>query len=208
MNSLKNISNSKKSGFTFVELLFAIVVMGTMFGLALTVFIGMLRFYVFANTVRQNQENSRNILDTISRDVKFGKLLIPYQSSPSATQLCVYSPESNKTILYSLSNGNITKYTSNSVFATFAEAVTQRGSGSCSTTNSTSATLTLTNTKVLTFNVNFTDGANNKAFTDVASATIEFVNITGKDVNGNCITSDIYCNKLTLNTAINFRGGD
>lgn len=212
MNSLKNISNSKKSGFTFVELLFAIVVMGTMFGLALTVFIGMLRFYVFANSVRQNQENSRNILDTISRDIKFGKLLLPASSDNSiSNKLCVYSPETNRTVLYERDpvSRKLYKYTSSDPpFPTFQDAKNALPASACSKNASTKAEISLSNTQVIAFETAFVGGASTVAYLDVASVTIKFVNITGRADGDNCMTSDIYCNKLTLNSAINIRGGD
>ena len=95
-----------RPGFTFIELLFAIVVMGTMFALALVVFVGMLRFYVFAGSVRTNQENARNVLDTISRDVRFGQLIEP-SGSGSSTTLCVYKKADRTLVKYVLTTSTI-----------------------------------------------------------------------------------------------------
>ena len=90
----------KQPGFTFIELLFAIVVMGVMFSLALVVFVGMLRFYVFAGSVRQNQENGRNVLDTITREARFAKLVTPTQAGQTTNKLCFFDPNTKKIIGY------------------------------------------------------------------------------------------------------------
>jgi len=205
----------KQPGFTFVELLFAIVVMGTMFSLALVVFIGMLRFYVFAGTVRQNQENSRNVLTSISKEIRFGELLVPNTSQLSGNSVCVYNNDTNKTVLIEFSSNTIKKYESKSTFATLALAKTQLSSSACSISDTQSDIYNLLppNSYVVSFNINLTRGAKSEAFTDVAAVTINLVNITKSSnsvlVDGNkCNPKDIYCNSLTLNTAVGIRGGE
>ena len=50
------ILRKHQSGFTFVELIFAITIMGSMLAIAMVVVIGTLRFYVFSNQVRQSNQ--------------------------------------------------------------------------------------------------------------------------------------------------------
>ena len=188
-------------GFTFIELLFAIVVMGTMFALALVVFVGMLRFYVFAGSVRTNQENARNVLDTISRDVRFGQLIEPSGSSSSNT-LCVYKKADRTVVKYELTDGAINKSTS---AATYDSAP-----ANCTTVTNFGPAQSVFNTKATAaaFVVSKVGGAGSTAYPTVSSVIIRLQVITGTpDSTGlACASNNIYCNSLTLNTAVNIRG--
>ena len=190
-----------RPGFTFIELLFAIVVMGTMFALALVVFVGMLRFYVFAGSVRTNQENARNVLDTISRDVRFGQLIEPSGSSSSNT-LCVYKKADRTVVKYELTDGAINKSTST---ATYDSAP-----ANCTTVTNFGPAQSVFNTKATAaaFAVTKLGGASNTVYPTVSSVIIRLQVITGTpDSTGlACASNNIYCNSLTLNTAVNIRG--
>lgn len=70
MNTRNNKTKSKHSttkGFTLIELLFATIILGVMLTMTITTFIGVFRFYNWAGTTRINQQNSRQIMDDISR---------------------------------------------------------------------------------------------------------------------------------------------
>jgi|GEM_PF-1577866 len=193
---------STRPGFTFIELLFAIVVMGTMFALALVVFVGMLRFYVFAGSVRTNQENARNVLDTISRDVRFGQLIEPSKSGPDT--LCVYKKSDRRVVRYNLTLGPEAKVINKSTSAnTFDSAPDD-----CFIIFSPAQSVFNTNVTAANFNVSQVAGSKPTAYPGVSSVTIRLQVITGTPVTGTdtCASNNIYCNKLTLNTAVNIRG--
>lgn len=207
ISSTSHYRASTRPGFTFIELLFAIVVMGTMFALALVVFVGMLRFYVFAGSVRTNQENARNVLDTISRDVRFGQLIVPLDLNSSST-LCVYKKADRTVVKYEkLSSSNVINKSTSA--ATYDSAPAD-----CATTTvtnfGTAQSVFNTNAKAAAFEVIKVGGAGTTAYTGVLSVTIKLQVITGTPVTGTntCATKDIYCNSLTLNTAVQFRSGD
>ena len=66
-NIKSGFKNSTLKGFTLIELLFATIILGVMFTMAITTFIGVFRFYTWAGTTRVNQQNSRQIMDDIGR---------------------------------------------------------------------------------------------------------------------------------------------
>ncbi len=199
-------------GFTFVELLFAIVIMGVMLAIAMTTVVGMMRFYVFASSVRQNQENGRNVLDSIARDIRFGKLIIPTVLAPNNSNVvCSYNPSSKTLIKYEQISDTIAK-----------SEYTYPGSGTPTTCAlNTPDNLTLvdpTNPQTTVsldkmyipaegFSVTRTIGSFPSAYTDVVAVIIKFSFITGTpDGAGGCATNNIYCGELVLNTVVNIRG--
>jgi len=208
------ILRKHQSGFTFVELIFAITIMGSMLAIAMVVVIGTLRFYVFSNQVRQNQENGRNIVDTMTRELRFGELVIPSATgsplSPSS-RICIVDDTNKQLIDYKLDGTNLDG--TNLVRTTLSYSP---GFLNCDE-DTTSAKLTkiitrgpinLDKMKVSNFSVVRTSGA--RGGNDKASAvTIGLSYTTGlpEAADGKCATGNIYCSGLTLNTAINLRGG-
>jgi hypothetical protein len=205
----------KQPGFTFVELLFAIVIMGTLFSIALVVFLGMLRFYVFSNFVRQNQENGRNVLDGIDREIRFGQLLQPSDSTATQSSICVYNPTSQTTVKFTLENNELVKYQGIKNYPTFESAKTDV-TNACNTNTEINIGVKRTsiiakNMIVTAFDVFKTKGTNPTVYNNVSAVTIKFTFVTktaGDLVNGNCEARNIYCNKITYNTAVELRGGD
>ena len=193
-------------GFTFIELLFAIVVMGTMFALALVVFVGMLRFYVFAGSVRTNQENARNVLDTISRDVRFGQLIEPSGSSSSNT-LCVYKKADRTVVKYVLTTSNTLGVTTTG-FSRSTLAEQSSLPTNCDGDGFVESSVFNTKATAAAFAVTKLGGASNTVYPTVSSVIIRLQVITGNpDSTGlACASNNIYCNSLTLNTAVNIRG--
>ncbi len=198
-------------GFTFVELLLAIVIMGVMLAIAMTAVVGMLRFYVFASYVRQNQENGRNVLDSIARDIRFGKLIIPITTAPNNSNVvCSYNPTTKTLIKYEQSGTTIVKNE-----YTYPGSATP---GTCATgtpdnlTLSTNSpqTISLANMKIPTngFLVTRTSGANPNANSDVVAVIINFRFFTGTidTSTQKCLVTNIYCSGLELNTVVNIRG--
>lgn len=199
------ILRKHQSGFTFVELIFAITIMGSMLAIAMVVVIGTLRFYVFSNQVRQNQENGRNIVDTMTRELRFGELVIPSATGSPLSEICIVDDTNKQLIDYKLVDTNLVR-TTLSYSPGFLSCDEDTTSAKL-TKIITSGPINLDKMKVSNFSVVRTSGA--RGGNDKASAvTIGLSYTTGlPEAGGKCLTGNIYCSGLTLNTAINLRGG-
>jgi prepilin-type N-terminal cleavage/methylation domain-containing protein len=199
---MKKIAKSQP-GFTFVELMFAIVVLGTMLSITMSMVVGMLRFYSFSNQIRQNQENGRNILDTMSRDIRFGKMLSP-NSAAQANSVCIVSQtqEGNKGIEYS-----VPAATTNLVRKVWDNPDPKTFNCGATIDPSSTKTLNLPRMKVANLAITRTRGAATQTNPTAASAAIiNFTFITGNpNSSGACDVKNIYCNKLEYNTVVNMR---
>ena len=199
------ILRKHQSGFTFVELIFAITIMGSMLAIAMVVVIGTLRFYVFSNQVRQNQENGRNIVDTMTRELRFGELVMPSATGSPPSRICIVDDPNKQLIDYKLDGTNLVR-TTLSYSPGFLSCDEDTTSAKL-TKIITSGPINLDKMKVSNFSVVRTSGA--RGGNDKASAvTIGLSYTTGlPEAGGECLTGNIYCSGLTLNTAINLRGG-
>jgi|688.fasta_scaffold474688_2 prepilin-type N-terminal cleavage/methylation domain-containing protein len=205
------IKYRKNKGFTFVELMFAVVVMGTMFALAMVVIVGMLRFYVFASTVRQNQENGRNLLDTINREMRFGELLVPIST---ASKICVVNKTTSTITGYRLitSSNSIEKrvysYPQGLAIQPNSCDYTFLDTANSGFTKISEQIVNPSNMKVTEFATTRVRGSSTPVNDKVLSAEIKMTFVTGNLSGSGCATNDIYCNKFSLNTALNIRGSD
>ena len=199
------ILRKHQSGFTFVELIFAITIMGSMLAIAMVVVIGTLRFYVFSNQVRQNQENGRNIVDTMTRELRFGELVMPSATGSPPSRICIVDDTNKQLIDYKLDGTNLVR-TTLSYSPGFLSCDEDLNPAKL-TKIITSGPINLDKMKVSNFSVVRTSGA--RGGNDKASAvTIGLSYTTGlPEAGGECLTGNIYCSGLTLNTAINLRGG-
>ena len=201
------ILRKHQSGFTFVELIFAITIMGSMLAIAMVVVIGTLRFYVFSNQVRQNQENGRNIVDTMTRELRFGELVMPSATGSPPSRICIVDDTNKQLIDYKLDTvkGDLVR-TTLSYSPGFLSCDEDLNPAKL-TKIITSGPINLDKMKVSNFSVVRTSGA--RGGNDKASAvTIGLSYTTGlPEAGGECLTGNIYCSGLTLNTAINLRGG-
>ena len=199
------ILRKHQSGFTFVELIFAITIMGSMLAIAMVVVIGTLRFYVFSNQVRQNQENGRNIVDTMTRELRFGELVMPSATGSPPSRICIVDDTNKQLIDYKLDGTNLVR-TSLSYSPGFLSCDEDLNPAKL-TKIITSGPINLDKMKVSNFSVVRTSGArggNGKA----SAVTIGLSYTTGlPKTDGKCATGNIYCSGLTLNTAINLRAG-
>ncbi len=199
----------KQAGFTLLELLFAIIVLGVMMSIVLTTIIGMLRFYTFSNTVRDNQQNARNIVDTLSREVRFSTLIMP-ETNPG-NMLCVADVKNKKLTKYELSNNAIVRtqysYANSQLIDTENCDGTNPG---LITIGNPNVAITTPKMYIKSFEVIRTAGAPVFTEEDVAGVIVKMSYRTGNvnTVTGDCNTGDIYCSPLNLETAINIRGGD
>ncbi len=195
-----------QSGFTLLELLFAIILMGTMLSIALVAIIGMLRFYVFSNQVRQNQENGRNMLDTMTREIRFGSLLFPKDNNPKSDRVCIMDKSNNRLIQYQFSAPNLLRSTYSYSKTTPPTDCTTSGGATLVTPGKV---VNLDKMRVVAFESAKTKGADIEVNTDVAAVLLKLSYITGQPDSSDpskCKTADIYCSNLTLNTAVNIRG--
>jgi len=202
---------STKPGFTFIELILAITIMGIMFSLTLTVMVGMLRFYVFSSNIRQNQENGRNILDTIVRDIKYGTLLTPsgYDTSNS---VCIKKSDNTLTKYYQKDLAIWRSvYTFDSTISPTGCPDNDDSLPSNISIKSRRSQISLDRMKVYAKDFSFTraEGSVPASYKNITSVVINFKSFTGNpeaiDNSVSCLPNDIYCSSLQLNTAVSIR---
>jgi prepilin-type N-terminal cleavage/methylation domain-containing protein len=197
------VTKKQQPGFTILELTFAIVVIGVMMGIVLTTIIGMLRFYTFSATVRQNQAAGRQVMDDIGRQVRFATLIEPSGATPSAT-LCVADVKNQKLYRYAVVSEAVQKTTLDYTGTTVP--------GNCNTggsvTQTTQSNITPASMHVRRLDFQKTGGARIVVDQDVAGLVVSlgFVNGTADPVTGNCVAGDIYCSRLDFTTSLNIRG--
>lgn len=207
---MKNYTkHSKNQGFTIIELMFAIVILGGMLSLTMVIIVGMLRFYVFAGQVRKNQANGRDTLDSITREIRFGKLISP--SGSTATQeVCVFDKSNNRVVLYKKTGTSLKKsiytYNSNVDPANCNEGVGDSLYGKGKEVKD----INLSKMLVTKFDITKTQGASFEVNKNAAAVIINYQFLTGAaDASGAaCETKNIFCSKLGYQTAINLRSGD
>ena len=204
-----NTKHSKNQGFTIIELMFAIVILGGMLSLTMVIIVGMLRFYVFAGQVRKNQANGRETLDSITREIRFGKLISP--SGSAATQeVCVFDKSNNRVVLYKKTGTTLIKsiytYNSNVDPANCNDVA----GGSLAGKTKEVKDINLSKMFVTKFDITKTQGASFEVNKNAAAVIINYQFLTGApDASGAaCETKNIFCSQLGYQTAINLRSGD
>lgn len=204
-----NTKHSKNQGFTIIELMFAIVILGGMLSLTMVIIVGMLRFYVFAGQVRKNQANGRETLDSITREIRFGKLISP--SGSTATQeVCVFDKSNNRVVLYKKTGTSLKKtiytYNSNVDPANCNDVA----GGSLAGKTKEVKDINLSKMFVTKFDITKTQGASFEVNKNAAAVIINYQFLTGApDATGAaCETKNIFCSQLGYQTAINLRSGD
>lgn len=193
------MKNKTHQGFSIIELLIAISIMGVMSALTTAVIVATIRFYAFTNNFRQNQQAGRNIMDTIASDTRFGELTAP---SPGASiagiKLCVKF-RGEMTITYFLDSN----------YDLIRAMDPANGQYACQT-NGQAGTWGLTklnppNMQVAQFKVTRIE-APSPAAGNATSAKIQLNFITGNGISTAsglvCAANNIYCSQSTLITAI------
>ena len=204
-------------GFTFVELMFAIVVLGTMLSLTMSMVVGMLRFYSFSNQIRTNQENGRNVLDTMTRDIRFGKLVSPDSATP-LSEVCVVSQAEGgrKGILYYRevdTAANPKRYYIKKATWAINTPSNPTANECTAKKSSTDKILNAPRMEISDFTVTKAQGASITLNKNVNSVILKLGFITGSyalNPTGDlyCDVKNIYCNKLEYNTVVNLRQSD
>ena len=204
-----NTKHSKNQGFTIIELMFAIVILGGMLSLTMVIIVGMLRFYVFAGQVRKNQANGRETLDSITREIRFGKLISP-SGSAATSDVCVFDKSNNRVVLYKKTGTTLIKsiytYNSNVDPVNCNEGVGDSLYGK----SKVEKDINLSKMLVTKFEITKTQGASFEVNKNAAAVIINYQFLTGTaDATGTaCETKNIFCSKLGYQTAINLRSGD
>lgn len=203
MKSIKPKNN--QTGFTLIELLFATVLLGIMLTIAISTFIGVFRFYVWAGTTRDNQASSRQLMDDISRNIASRKInsVEDLNGDPSTFEAICLDQAAGSTdgpIKIYLDEGTklvkIQKYLANP---------------SCtSPLLGNSQTISNTNMKVSVLKFNIIYGAYNHSeppdFVYKKSAVIDMTVTNGNvDVSGECNPTDNFCDQAKFTTAVSER---
>lgn len=202
------MKNKRLNGFTFIELIFAITVMGVLFSLATTVIIGMIRFYTFTNTVRTNQQNARSILNTVSKDAADGQVEIINLAGTDSSILCI--KKSSEIITYSLEkiSGILTRRSYNSQFQDNCQQLVGRTVVSETKMNDQKLIIYAFKQSLLSqgartvANNNVTSLILEATFVTSNSAPQDLLTVQGNEGYSVCVPGDIYCNTLRLNTAV------
>lgn len=191
-----------------MELIFAITVMGVLFGLATTVVIGMIRFYTFANTVRTNQQEARSIMNSIANDATDGQVAIITRNNNDniSTVLCIKN--TREIITYELDETNLNRKSYNAGPKDSCNAIEDISSKIKSNTR-------MNNERMLVYFFDtdlLSQGAGGDGLTIINTNVtslilrIKFATIfnggQNSDSFGRCEPADIYCSTLELNTAV------
>lgn len=86
-----------KNGFTFIELLFAITLLGFMITMVMTTFIGIFRIYAWSNITTNNQFLARQTMDNLNREIASSTSIVT--TGPN-TALCYKDYNSNTYKIY------------------------------------------------------------------------------------------------------------
>lgn len=93
----KTIVVNKNTGFTLIELIFAATLLSVMFAIAITAFIGVLRFSIWSRTTRTNQAAAREAMDVMTRLIEANDIV-----AVSSNEVCLKNPLDNNSIKISI----------------------------------------------------------------------------------------------------------
>ena len=218
MNTKSNTNHSlhNNKGFTLIELLFATIILGVMMTMTITTFIGVFRFYTWAGTTRINQQNSRQIMDDISRliasrTVNDGAIV----QNPNGTysSLCLVN-EGGESIR--LDSGQLLAQKLGSTDPTYKVTVYSYDNPNCeSEFDSFKEISDNINTKVTKLEFDILYGAlNNNIYTSdpddprlkrSVEFTIDVINGTPIPGTNDCKVGDNFCDKATYTSAVSER---
>ena len=200
---------AKRQGFTIIEMLFSVTVLGVMLAIVLTTIVGMLRFYTFSNYIRENQQNGRNLLDTMTREVRFGTMILPNEIDPiDKNVLCVADDKNKVLIRYKRTGAALLRSQYTYANLQLTDQVKKCDGSGGAVAVSVDKQVSGKNMTVINFAVSRTAGAPGTLESKAAGAKIDLKYGTGSvNASGGCEVGDIYCAVLTFTTAVNVRGG-
>ncbi len=212
-NIITPADHTKTKGFTLIELLFATIILGVMLTMTITTFIGVFRFYTWAGTTRVNQQNSRQIMDDISRlissrTVNTNTAASAMNQDGSYSSLCLYGV-GQESIKISLNYGNIL---TNKVTVDRYADTDDDCTGTLISRREISDNI---NTKVTKLEFIVVYGAlNNSIYTNnpddpslkkSVEYTIDVINGTPSQGTDNCRAGDNFCDKASYTSAVSER---
>ncbi len=196
-------------GFTVLELTFAIVVIGIMMAIVLSTIVGMLRFYNFASVIRINQAAGRQVMDDITRQIRFSTIIEPKTTDPNdKTALCAADTKNQKLLSYRYDapTQSVIKTTMSYGGTAIPANCDPHGSSIISVDNT--STITPATMHVTGIKFTRTAGARISANPNITAIIVDLSFINGTaGPGGVCRNGDIYCSQLHFNTAVNIRGG-
>lgn len=203
IQKLKN--NKNKTGFTLVELLFAMAILGIMLTIAMLTFIGVFRFYNWANVTRKTQAASRQVMDDMSRKIQNSRIIFASGSTICLNDVTV-SGSDPQFAQISLNSGRIveTLHTKN------------MSTGVIDCSGPVVNTVVLSATDVSINSLNFTEvfGAAGGAGTIIdpniqaalqKSVVINMTSVNGTATDGACTPGDNFCDVAVFTTAVTAR---
>ncbi len=188
---MKNKTYSQK-GFTLVELLFSIAILGFMLTITLSTFIGVFRFYNWSKTTRTTQQSARDSLDIITREVRAGKI-----ASVAQTQLCInrtdgfiYNNQQVRSELISLNSSG--QFQIQYIDTINCPALDDNRIGM----------VVISSPNVQISDLKFSLVLGPTPATTPKSVIIFFEVINGTPVDGKCLPTDNFCDQAAFTTAV------
>ena len=197
----KNIATSGQKGFTLIEHLFSIIILGFMLTIVMTTFVGVFRFYVWSTTTRNNQAYARQTLDTVTREISSHRIYYDTATKTNPdTAICLVDPnDPNPTLSEAISFTNSTV------------VIEQHNNGTCTSVISGS-TKVISNpnmnvlSDVLKSNFMLINNSINNSYNPQGYHKSVVINMTV--VNGvlssstnSCRSGDVFCDKSVFVTA-------
>jgi len=186
-----------RKGFTLVELLFSIAILGFMLTITLSTFIGVFRFYNWSKTTRTTQQSARDTLDIITREVRSGKVF-----TINSDKLCI-----NRTDGFII-NGQLVGSERIDLNDTQQFQIKYFKDADCPGSSATpldTVAISSPNVKVtdLVFRSVLGPEFTTNPSTPATRSVIVFFNvINGTPVSGECAPGDNFCDKAAFTTAV------
>ncbi len=188
-----------KSGFTLIELTFAITLLAIMFTMVITTFIGVLKFSTWSKTTRTNQVAARDTMEAIKRLVE-SKTIVAV--TDSGTKLCLIEPGAL--------NGKSTQITAETYLVPSRPIVVTKvyNNLDCTGSPATTEPLTKIDSYVQSLSFELIYGAYNSQsymsthnFKKTAKVSMDILNGVDNG-SGQCAPADNFCDEASFNTTI------
>jgi prepilin-type N-terminal cleavage/methylation domain-containing protein len=192
MNKI-SIQNNRttRRGFTLVELLFACAILGFMLTITLVTFIGVFRFYLWSRTTRTTQEASRQVLNTMTREIQARQIVSPVGGSSLCLKDPVATPTEKSLKLFLRANTIQTQ--------SYTDVACQNATAGSAPTIISANAVSITSLTFAQVNGPGPDVA--KSVTIDMQATNGIPETTGPNA-GKCRPTDNFCDQASFTTAV------
>ncbi len=189
----------QNKGFTLIELLFSIALIGFMLTIMLTTFIGVFRFYNWSKTTRNTQVVARDVLDTITKEVRSGKIV-----SASGSSMCI-----NRTDGYIVNGTQVKTEVISVVSSQFQiEYYSDVSVANCNKLTQIGSPVPISppNVKISNSKFSLVTGPKLPTGSNIIqpkSVVVSFTVVNGKvAADGKCAPGDNFCDLATFTTAV------